>query len=46
MPAKKESTPREREIARKKKHPVSKTNRVAVAQNGEAEPPRRSRHAE
>jgi hypothetical protein len=38
MPTKKQPTVREHEVARKKNHPVSKTSRVAVAQNGEAEP--------
>jgi hypothetical protein len=40
MPTKKAPSEKERVIAVKKNHPVSKTNRVAVAQNGEANPPR------
>jgi hypothetical protein len=43
MPTKKTASPREREIARKKNHPVSKTARVAVAQNGEAQPRQKRR---
>ena len=43
MPTKKAPTPREREIARKKNNAVAKTNRVEVAQNGEANPPRQKR---
>jgi hypothetical protein len=38
MPTKKESTPREREIARKKNHPRTKTAPPIVAQNGEKQP--------
>lgn len=41
MATKKQPSPREREIADKKNHPVSKTNRPAVSQNGEPQPPRR-----
>ena len=43
MPTKKRPTAREQEIARKKNHPVAKTSRVDVAQNGEAQPRRKSR---
>jgi hypothetical protein len=41
MPTKKQPIPREREIADKKNHPIPKSNRPAVSQNGEAQPPRR-----
>jgi hypothetical protein len=41
MPTKKQSSSREREIAKGKNHPVAKSNRPHAAQNGEAQPPRR-----
>jgi hypothetical protein len=42
MPTKKQPTPREREIASKKNHPVAKTKQVAISQNGEPQPRRKS----
>jgi len=41
MPTKKQPSRREQETASKKNHPVAKSNRPAVAQNGEPQPPRR-----
>jgi hypothetical protein len=38
MPTKKQPTPRQREIARKKTHPVAKAARVEVGQNAELQP--------
>lgn len=43
MPTKKESTPREREVARKKNDSRAKTAPPAVTQNGEAQPQRGKR---
>jgi hypothetical protein len=41
MPTKKQPSRREQEIANKKNHPIAKSNRRDVAQNGEEQPPRR-----
>jgi hypothetical protein len=41
MPTKKQPSRREHAIADKKNHPISKSNRRAVAQNGEEYPPRK-----
>jgi hypothetical protein len=41
MPTKKQPSRREHEIANKKNHPVAKSNRRVIAQNGEEQPPRR-----
>jgi hypothetical protein len=38
MPQKKEATPREHAVAKKKNHPTSKEPKVKVAQNGETNP--------
>jgi hypothetical protein len=40
MPTKKQPSRREQEIADKKNHPVAKSNRRIVAQNGEEQPAR------
>jgi hypothetical protein len=41
MPTKKQPSRTEREIANKKNHPIAKSNRPAIAQNAEPQPPRR-----
>jgi hypothetical protein len=41
MPTKKQASRREHTIADKKNHPVSKSNRPAISQNAEPQPPRR-----
>lgn len=40
MPTKKQPTATEREVAKKKNDPVSKSSRPQISQNGEPQPPR------
>jgi hypothetical protein len=41
MPTKKQPSASESEAANKKNHPVSKSSRPQISQNGEPQPPRR-----